>query len=121
MLNVETPDGTAKITTPSVVSLRVNAPPIANPVGRFKDAKQVQFWRVAVPVNVEFCPSVTTRVMVGGIVSGFRAEFMVPERVPATALLCVAVQVPASPRESVYVPLMLVPLTVPVNVMVSVP
>src|SRR6516164_10143451 len=97
MLKVVAPDGTATITTSLVVSLRENAPPIANPVERFKDAKQVQFWRVAVPVNAEFCPSAITTVMVGGIVSGFRIEFMVPERVPVRALLCVAVQVPASP------------------------
>src|SRR5215470_2786397 len=88
---ISAPDGTATITTSLVVSLRVNAPPIANPVERFKDVKQVQFWRVAVPVNAEFCPSTITTVMVGGIVSGFRVEFMVPERVPARALLCVAV------------------------------
>src|SRR6516162_10815400 len=97
MLKVVTPDGTATIATPLVVSLRVNAPPIANPVEKFKDAKHVQFWRVAVPVNAEFCPSVVTTVMVGGIVSGFRVEFMVPDRVPAGELLGVAVHVPASP------------------------
>src|SRR6516162_11340538 len=97
MLKVVAPDGTAKRTTSLVVSLRVNAPPIANPVEKFKDAKQVQFWRVAVPVNAEFCPSTVTTVMVGGIVSGFRVEFIVPERVPARALLCFAVHVPASP------------------------
>src|SRR5215469_8123686 len=97
MLKVVAPDGTATITTSLVVSLRVNAPPIANPVERFKDVKQVQFWRAAVAVNAEFCPSTITTVMVGGIVSGFTAEFMVPEKVPARALLCVAVHVPASP------------------------
>ena len=59
--------------------------------------------------------------MVGGIVSGFKVEFMVPERDPAGELLCVAVHEPASPCESVYVPLMLVPLTTPVKVMVLVP
>jgi hypothetical protein len=80
MLKVVAPDGTATITTSLVVSRRVKAPPIANPVERFKDVKQVQFWRVAVPVNAEFCPSTITTVMVGGIVSGFRVEFMVPER-----------------------------------------
>jgi hypothetical protein len=97
MLKFVAPDGTATITTSLLVSLRVNAPPIANPVERFKDAKQVQFWRVAVPVNAAFCPSTITTVMVGGIVSGFKVEFMVPEKVPARALLCVAVHVPASP------------------------
>src|SRR5215472_664811 len=97
MLNVVAPDGTATITTSLMVSLRVNAPPIANPVEKFKDAKQVQFWRVAVPVNAEFCPSTVTTVIVGGIVSGFRVEFMVPDRVPARELLCAAVHVPASP------------------------
>jgi hypothetical protein len=97
MLNVVAADGTATITTPLEVSLRVNAPPIANPVERFKDVKQAQFWRVAVPVNEEFCPSTITTLIVGGIVSGFRVEFMVPDRVPAGELLCVAVHVPASP------------------------
>src|SRR6516162_1521663 len=97
MLKVVAPDGTPTITTSLVVSPRVNAPPIANPVERFKDVKQVQFWRVAVPVNAEFCPSTTTTVTVGEIVSGFRVEFMVPERVPARAPLCFAVHVPASP------------------------
>ena len=51
MLKVVAPDGTAKITTSLVVSLRVNALPIANPFGKFKDVKQVQFWTVAVPAN----------------------------------------------------------------------
>jgi hypothetical protein len=97
MLKVVAPDGTATILTSLGVSLRVNALPIANPLERFKDVKQVQFWRVAVPVNAEFCPSTITTVMVGGIVSGFSVELMVPERVPARALLCVAVHVPASP------------------------
>src|SRR6516225_6960076 len=97
MLKVVAPAGTATMTTSLAVSLRVNAPPMAIPVERFKDVKQVQFWTVAVPVNAEFCPSTITTVMVGGIVSGFRVEFMVPERVPARALLCVAVHFPASP------------------------
>ena len=97
MLKVVAPDGTATTTTSLVVSLSVNAPPIANPVEKFKDMKQLQFWTVAVPVNADFCPSAVTTVMVGGMVSGFRVEFMVPERVPAGELFCVAVHVPASP------------------------
>ena len=101
MLKVVAPDGTATRTTSLVVSLRVNAPPIVNPVEKFKDVKQVQFWTVAVPVNAEFCFSIVTTVRVGEMVSGFRVEFMVTERVPAGALLCVAAHVPVSPRESV--------------------
>src|SRR6516164_4567779 len=97
MLKVVTPDGTATIATRLVMSLTVNAPPIANPVEKFKDAKHLQFWRVAVPVNAEFCPSTVITVIVGGIVSGFRVEFMVPDGVPAGELLCAAVHVPASP------------------------
>jgi len=97
MLKALAPEGMARTTTWLVLSVRVNAPPIANPVEKFKEVKQVQFSNVAVPVKAEFCPSVVTIVMAGGIVSGFSVEFMVPERVPAGELLCVAVQVPASP------------------------
>ena len=97
MLKLPVPDGTATITTSLVVSLTVNAPPITHPVEKSSAMKQVQFWRVAVPVNADFCPSVVTMVMVGEIVSGFRVEFMVPERAPAGELLWVAVHVPASP------------------------
>ena len=86
-LKVLVPDGTAIITTWLVSSLRVNAPPISNPVERFKDVKQVQCSSVAVPANAEFCPSVVTMVMVTGIVSGLSDEFIVPERVPAGELL----------------------------------
>ena len=97
MLKVLAPDGTPIITTLFVLSLRVNAPPIARPLEKFKEAKHCQFKIVAVPVNAELCPSVVTTVMVGGIVSGLDVEFMVPERVPAGELLRVAVHVPASP------------------------
>jgi len=81
------PDGTAIITKWLVSSLRVNAPPMSNPVERFKDVKQVQCSSVAIPVKAEFCPSVVTIVMVTGTVSGLSDEFMVPERVPVGELL----------------------------------
>ena len=83
MLKVLAPDGTPMITTLLVLSLRLNAPPIAIPAERSKVVKHDQFEIVAVPVKVKFCPSVITAVMVGGIVSGLDVEFMVPERVPA--------------------------------------
>jgi hypothetical protein len=87
MLKVLAPEGTPIIRTLLALSPRVNAPPIAIPLEKFKEAKQGQFCIVAVPVNAKFCPSEITAVKVGGMVSGLDVEFMVPERVPAGELL----------------------------------
>ena len=88
---------------------------------KFNVVKQGEFETVAVPVRAKFCPAVMVAVMVGAIGRGEGIEFTEPEYVPDSEVACVAVHVPASPRVSEYVPLMLVPLTVPVSVVVSAP